>query len=307
MVNSKKKDLAQGAAAVGAAAIALASGPIGVIAAALPTVVSMGFDAIKTSDQRRAAKLVERMIAADESPAEFAADLQEKLRTDQDVIAAFRMLVASSIESVASDAIEPIALIGRKYLRGECPGWVARGWLRVLVDLTASEIDQLRGLIAGADALRRRASAAYFTFEDPTVAILWSPRVRMQVRPGHLGVCLVPDSFPPTVISVDDVSRIEASRLAHSQIGREMYANDYAERLFAELERFHLARVDHSAALQWQRARERERDEALANGKKPLSGGLFESAVDIVFDETAFAVIVEALNVGEGPSSSPQV
>lgn len=148
------KDVVVGS--VGAAATALTGQGTGAaLATLIPTVVSTGFNAIRDSDRKKAEDLIKRMIAADESPAEFAEALNSKLATDPDVVAAFRAMTVASIDSVTQAAIEPIALVGRQYLRGMSPTWAARGWLRLLADLSESELGILRAVVQ--DGARRRS------------------------------------------------------------------------------------------------------------------------------------------------------
>lgn len=298
-VGDSKKAVLEGAAAIGAAALALVSGPVGVVAAALPTLVSLGFDAIKASDQRRAARLIKGMLEADESPAEFAAQLDEKLRRDEDAISAFRILVSSSIESVAIAAIEPIALIGRRYLRGECPGWVARGWLRILVDLTGNEIEQLRALVHAADDLHQDWTAAYDQIAGTSGLPAFRAPVRMRIGPDSCGVRILTPMVPGDFIQRADLQLIAAG--AERAPAPTSVANDYAERLFAELERLHLARRDETSSQREQQRRqierEKKRDHALAVGEMPKLRlePVTDYGIELVFEDMSFDVILEAM------------
>lgn len=153
-MSDTKKDVLVGGAGVVAAAALTGTGPIGAAAMAIPTLIGVGFNAIKSADQKRAEKLLERMVGADEDPTDFVDALNSRLAKDPEVVAAFRALMVASIESVALAAIEPIALVGRQHLRGTCPAWAARSWLRVLAELAEDELGMLRTLVL--EAVRRR-------------------------------------------------------------------------------------------------------------------------------------------------------
>jgi hypothetical protein len=134
--------------------VAAAGSPLAIAAAAVPGLVGLGVGTIHKRNQRRAEELFERMISADEDPAEFAAHVEEKLTADDpETVTAFRDLLTASVQRLAESAIGPIALIGRQYVRKDCPPWIARGWLRVLSELSDDEI-------AGVEELARQGILA---------------------------------------------------------------------------------------------------------------------------------------------------
>lgn len=87
------------------------------------------------------------MAEADEDPDDFLAAVSEKVRDgDDETLVKLRALVRADLESASPDASLPIAAIGRDYVRGECPSWAARGWVRLLSEVSSREIDALRTL-----------------------------------------------------------------------------------------------------------------------------------------------------------------
>jgi hypothetical protein len=123
------KDLVVGATGVAAAV----TGIPGALAAALTSIVGLGFVRVRERDNRRARRLLERMTEADESPEDFVEHLRKRLEDeDEDTLTAFRALLIAAVEAITPNAIAPLGFLGRRYLRGECPPWIARGGLEVL-------------------------------------------------------------------------------------------------------------------------------------------------------------------------------
>lgn len=142
------KDAAAGAAATGTALIAAAAGAsplMAALATMVPAVVEQGFHAIAKIRDWRTKRVAQVLIESDEDPEGFAGELNAKLLSEnEDAIAAFRALMVATLEAVSPAALEPIAHVGRQYLRERCPKWIARSWLRVLTELDDGEIAALR-------------------------------------------------------------------------------------------------------------------------------------------------------------------
>lgn len=141
-----KKDATKGVATV-ALTYATTGSALAAALTSVPTLVGLGWEKIAGRAKGRAQRLYQRMLEVDEDPAQFA----EHLKSDrEDVLTALRALITASVDAISPAAIEPIALIGREYLRDRCPGFLARGWLRILTELTESEIAELRELVQAA-------------------------------------------------------------------------------------------------------------------------------------------------------------
>lgn len=138
------KELVVGATGVAATVMGIP----GAIAVALASIVGVGFVRVKERDNRRARRLLEQMAEADESPEEFVEHLRERLEAeDEDTLTAFRALLIAAVEAITPNAIAPLGFIGRRYLRGECPAWIARGSLEVLQRVDSAELEALRRLL----------------------------------------------------------------------------------------------------------------------------------------------------------------
>lgn len=193
-MNEGKKDLAEGALAVGAAGLAIANPVAGVMAAAAPSLLKAVF---RRFEHRRAEKLFTRMVEADESPEEFGEHLRSKIAEEHDeTMAALRLLVTASLEAVTAAAVEPIAMVGRQYLRGVCPSWIARGWVRVLMEFDERELGQLRDLVAAG-----RLSPAHLPIE-----FRLEPGLRDH-DPAHLSLEHVVISRHPGAVASGDARR----------------------------------------------------------------------------------------------------
>jgi hypothetical protein len=136
-------------AVVGAAGAVLAPTPVGAVAVAVAGgLAAIGFDLIGVRDKRRAVRMLEQLLAADESPQELHDQINQRLvDEDEDVISAFRALLVAAVEGVTPAALGAIAVVGRAYLRGECETWIARGWLRIFTEVTDSELKYLRDAV----------------------------------------------------------------------------------------------------------------------------------------------------------------
>lgn len=122
-----------------------------------PGLLGSAVDAVRGSREQRMNELLDRMKDADADPEGFSEFLNEKLATNhEDTIVALRLLLNASIDSVALGAIEPIAFVGRSYVRGDCVAWIARGWMRLLSELTDLELRDLREFISISRIARRR-------------------------------------------------------------------------------------------------------------------------------------------------------
>jgi len=145
------KELVVGATGVAAAV----TGIPGALAVALASIVGIGFVRVKERDNRRARRLLERMAEADESPEEFVEHLRERLEAeDEDTLTAFRALLIAAVEAITPNAIAPLGFIGRRYLRGECPTWIARGIVEVLQRVDSAEIEALRRLLVEIEPIK---------------------------------------------------------------------------------------------------------------------------------------------------------
>ena len=159
MDKDTKKELTVGATNAGTAAVAAAAS-VGALSAAalagLGTMVTLVYTYFLGRDQRRSENLFTRMAEADEDPEDFLAEIEQRLRDgDDEELAKLRALLRADLEAVSSEATRPIAAIGRDYVRGVCPAWAARGWVRLLSEASSHEIDTLRLL-----ATATRASLA---------------------------------------------------------------------------------------------------------------------------------------------------
>ena len=152
-MDEETKDAVVGAGSVIAAAVV--TNPV--IAATVPALVALGLDRISKKSRERARDIVQRMIAVDETPAEFAEFLNARIMDeDEAVIGAMRTLLVASVDALSLAALEPMSLIGRQYLRQRTPAWVARGWLRLLAELSDEELAALRQTVrVGGSAWRR--------------------------------------------------------------------------------------------------------------------------------------------------------
>jgi hypothetical protein len=153
------KDMTVGgvAAAAGLGALALAHAPVTLLGAAallVPTVVAAGYNHIAHRDRRRAEHLVEWMISFDDQPDSFAKELDRRIAAaNEDTLGAFRVLVLGAVEAVSPDAIAPLGFIGRRFLRGECAQWIARGIVDVLSKLDSAELRTLRQFVIEIDGI----------------------------------------------------------------------------------------------------------------------------------------------------------
>jgi hypothetical protein len=138
-------DSAKDAALALAGVVATALNAPGALAAAAGGVLGIAFERVGSRDTRRATKIVERLITSDESPADFAQYLRDRLLHDDDeVISAFRSLLTAALDAVSSAALEAMAQLARRHLRGLVPAWLARGGLRAFAETTDAELSALR-------------------------------------------------------------------------------------------------------------------------------------------------------------------
>lgn len=154
-------------AAVAGSATAMVAGPVEAFVASVAgggaALAGFFIDKVAARDTRLAAELIENMIMADDEPVELVVLLAEKLHDgDEEMLIKVRAVMRADLEAASPAALPPIARIGREYIRGCLPSWVARGWLRVLSEASTREIDALRELArisvdclaAGADVYR---------------------------------------------------------------------------------------------------------------------------------------------------------
>ncbi len=154
-------------AAVAGSATALVAGTVEAFVAAVAgggaALAGFFIDKVAARDTRLAGELIENMIMADDEPVELVVLLAEKLHDgDEEMLIKLRAVMRADLEAASPAALPPIARIGREYIRGCLPSWVARGWLRVLSEASTGEIDALRelarlsvdSLAAGADVYR---------------------------------------------------------------------------------------------------------------------------------------------------------
>jgi hypothetical protein len=134
------KDVAGGAAEV---AIGLVD-PTGVGA----KVLSITLGRIGEAEARRARALYASMKDPNVSDDDFVAEINRRLLAEPEVLAVFRSLLVASVESVTLDALAAMGRVGRRYLCGECPQWVARGIVRLLAELSDAELGALRETVA---------------------------------------------------------------------------------------------------------------------------------------------------------------
>lgn len=153
---TNKKDDTIKEIVVGATGVAVAlTGLPGVLAVGLASLVGVGFARVKERDTRRAQRLLERIAEADESPEEFVEHLRKRLEAeDEDTLTAFRALLIAAVEAITPNAIAPLGFIGRRYLRGECPTWIARGALEVLQRVDSAELEALRRLLVEIEPIK---------------------------------------------------------------------------------------------------------------------------------------------------------
>jgi hypothetical protein len=139
-----------------------------------PKLVAIGFKHASKRVQARAEKMVRELLDADERPSELADWIDAKvMEEDEHVAAAFHALLVASAESITPAALAPIGIIGRAYLKNECEAWVARGWLRVLSEVTAEELRGVRDAIA---VLRTKQDPSGFELADLQDALIPFPR-----------------------------------------------------------------------------------------------------------------------------------
>jgi hypothetical protein len=299
------KDLVTGSASTGTAmvATAAASGSSAAVVLAgvlafIPTIFGLGVDRIRSRSERRAQRLLEHMTEADPDPQGFVEGLRARLEADDpDLVSALRSLLAASVESVSDAAIEPMAMIGRAHIRGECPTWIARGWLRILAELTEVEIADLRALVEEGKAMRARSLAEYRRILRVPDA-QWTPNVRLRMRPlrrssGVSVLFLVPDIMPSGVTSIADLTK--PIPLAE----QPTFAAGFAERLYAQLHQHHLCWLDDRPRLHAEERYEREAadKEAAAEDqgrRKFIRRERFEHPDDLTFDDECFSAIATA-------------
>ena len=144
------KDIATGAAGL---VVALAGGP-GVLAAIAAPLAALGFVRAATSAQRRAEKLVERMLERDEEPESFAEELRRRVEADdEETLAAFRVLLVAAIQAVTPDALPAIGFVGQRLCRNRTSLRLARGAVDVLNQIDAVELRTLRKFMQELEAV----------------------------------------------------------------------------------------------------------------------------------------------------------
>ena len=295
------KDLVTGGASAGTAVVATmaatGSAGAGLLAGALsliPTVIGLGFDRIRSRGERRAERLLKQMTEADSSPEAFVEGIRARLEADDpELVGALRSLLVASVEAVSDSAIEPMALLGRAYLRGECPTWVARGWLRILAEMTDTELVELRRLVIEAQGLRARSLAEYYRIGS-SKARAWTPHIRIRMRENAAGetiLFLVPDAMPNTT-SIADLAR------PTPDAEQPVFAVGFAERVYAQLLHHHLCALDERERERVQGRYDREMVRRHLD-ERPSSSFLnpFKHRDDLVFHEPCFAAITVAFPV----------
>jgi hypothetical protein len=152
------KDAALALAGVAAATL----GASGSLAAAAGGVLGVAFERFGSRDTRRAARIVERLISTDETPEDFANYLRGRLLNDDDaVIGTFRSLLTAALDAVSPAALEAMAQLARRHLRGLAPVWLARGGLRTFAEATDAELGALRQFLPMVAAYPARRSAIF--------------------------------------------------------------------------------------------------------------------------------------------------
>jgi hypothetical protein len=135
-------------AAVAGGAAAMVAGPVeALVAAAAGGIASFAgvfIDGLAARDTRLATELFENMVMADDEPVELVMLLAEQLHSeDEEMLIKLRAVMRADLEAASPAALPAIARVGREYIRGYVPSWVARGWLRVLSEASSDEIDAL--------------------------------------------------------------------------------------------------------------------------------------------------------------------
>lgn len=207
-----KKDILVGATNVAAAA--LIASPAA--AALVPVIAAVALEKISSASKRRAERIVARMIEMDEPPGDFADYLNARLMDeDEEVIGALRTLLLASIDAIAPAALEPMALVGRRYLRKQTPAWIARGWTRLLAELTEAELRALREIVVvGVKTWRRLQSMG----SRPAVELIVS---RGGGDRDHVGISAsLPEFRGARPIAAGHASRL-VDLMAMHQLGRD--------------------------------------------------------------------------------------
>lgn len=148
------KDASVAVVAASAAALSL-TGPAGAAVAAIGGLVSIAWNKIGGRNQRKAESLFLKMAQADPDPSEFIQQLHRRLEADdEEVFVALRGLLNAALDAVSPASLEAIALVGREYLRARCSAAIARGWVKLISEVTTQELAALREVAAAAIVAR---------------------------------------------------------------------------------------------------------------------------------------------------------
>lgn len=200
--------------AAGAAVLTL-TGPAGAAVAFASGVAAIAWDRLGSRNRRRAEQLFQQMTDGDEDPTAFIDMINRRLLIDdEEVFVALRLLLNATLDAISPAAMGAIAIIGRAYLRGKCSAPLARGWIRIISELTTSELAALRDV---ADA----ALAARAVGDD---LMRRAPSLRVSEQPSGVAF-LLSDQRPGGAKTLNAIPAVQGR-------GAEPVAAGYAERLF---------------------------------------------------------------------------
>lgn len=168
------KDLVMSAARAGTELAIDAADPSGLGG----KILSMTLGRLDERDANRARKLYAELKPDGLADEEFTAQLHRQMLESDEVLTIFRTLLVASVEAMSLEAVACMARVGRRYLAGQCPQWLARGLVRLLSEISDPELGALREISEAHRSQPHQAGSLQLTIG---LAILDGPFLRRNV------------------------------------------------------------------------------------------------------------------------------